>query len=103
MNLTPAEQKIVQLLKQGRSNKEIAMQLGVAESTVKNHLGNIYKKTGEFNRSTIAVKATMEQASNYGKELLKFTQHKGTCNFTIRGGNCDCGLDKAIKRLRSVW
>ena len=39
-----AEVRVAGLLAQGARNKEIADHLGVSESTIKNHLHNIYVK-----------------------------------------------------------
>lgn len=42
--LSQQEQKIVDLINQGMSNKEIASTLFISVSTVKSHINNIYKK-----------------------------------------------------------
>src|SRR5207244_10896074 len=42
--LTPAEVRVAGLLVQGARNKEIANHLGVAQTTIKNHLHNTYAK-----------------------------------------------------------
>ena len=44
--LTEIETQIVDLLKTGKSNDEIAAAMGVRVKTVKWHLTRIYKKTG---------------------------------------------------------
>jgi DNA-binding NarL/FixJ family response regulator len=41
----------------GRSNKAIASELGLAEATVKLHVGNVFRKTGARTRSEAAVLA----------------------------------------------
>ena len=38
------EKEVVELLLQGKSNKQIALALGVSQNTVEYHLKNIYKK-----------------------------------------------------------
>jgi DNA-binding NarL/FixJ family response regulator len=43
-HLTKREHEIVQWVMQGMANKEIAMQLGISEKTVKAHLRNIFGK-----------------------------------------------------------
>ena len=43
-NLTKRESEILYLLLQGRSNKEIAFQLGIVERTVEFHVGHILEK-----------------------------------------------------------
>ena len=48
--LTPREHEVLQLLTQGRTNKEIANTLCVSENTIKNHLKNILAKLHLQNR-----------------------------------------------------
>lgn len=48
--LSPREQDIFRLIILGMSNGEIANALYITESTVKFHIGNIFKKTGLANR-----------------------------------------------------
>ncbi len=49
--LSPAERSVAVLLRDGLSNREIADKLGREVSTVKDHLTNIYAKTGIVGRS----------------------------------------------------
>jgi len=49
--LSPAEQRIMQALSLGLPNKQIAFDLGLAESTVKSHLARIFAKLHVTNRS----------------------------------------------------
>ena len=49
-SLTRREREVLQLVAQGCTNKEIASQLFIAESTVKNHLRNILAKLHLQNR-----------------------------------------------------
>jgi FixJ family two-component response regulator len=44
--LTPREREVAALVVQGRRNKEIAFELGIAEKTVKVHRGRVMEKTG---------------------------------------------------------
>lgn len=46
MGFTPRQIEILRLSTSGASAKEIGFQLGIAESTVKNHLSVIYRKLG---------------------------------------------------------
>lgn len=48
--LTSREREVLQLLTRGKTNKEIANGLGIAENTVKNHLKNILEKLHLQNR-----------------------------------------------------
>jgi DNA-binding NarL/FixJ family response regulator len=45
-NLTWSEVRVLEQIVSGRNRKEAAAVLGVADSTVKTHLDNIYAKTG---------------------------------------------------------
>jgi DNA-binding NarL/FixJ family response regulator len=49
--LSPRELSILESLESGRSNREIAERLFVAEQTVKFHLTNIYRKLGVSSRT----------------------------------------------------
>ncbi len=49
--LTPREREILTLLGEGLVNKEIAVQLGISEHTVKTHLAAIYEKLEASNRA----------------------------------------------------
>jgi DNA-binding NarL/FixJ family response regulator len=51
---TSRQRDIVQLVAQGFSNKEIALQLGIAEGTVKLHLHRLYDRLGVRNRKALA-------------------------------------------------
>lgn len=56
-DLTPREMEVLQLLVKGRSNKEIAAALFLAEDTVKIHLKTLYVKLGVQDRTEAAVTA----------------------------------------------
>lgn len=55
--LTPSEQKILQMLVGGNSNKEIAFDLNVSENTVKTHVKNVFEKLGVSDRTSAATLA----------------------------------------------
>ena len=52
--LTHRERQVLELLKQGRSNKEIASHLRIAEATVKNHVHHVLEKMQVTTRSKAA-------------------------------------------------
>ena len=52
--LSPQEQRLLPLVAQGLTNKEIARDLHLSEKTVKNYLANIYTKLNIGRRSQIA-------------------------------------------------
>jgi two-component system, NarL family, response regulator LiaR len=58
--LTPREREVLALLARGRANKAIAYELGVAEKTVKTHVGNILGKLGLSDRTQAALYAVRE-------------------------------------------
>src|SRR5918992_4627333 len=49
--LTPSEQRVLEALARGLSNKEIAQELWLTQQTVKFHLTNIYRRLGVANRT----------------------------------------------------
>lgn len=53
--LTRREIEVLKLLAEGLFNKEIAYKLEISEKTVKNHVSNIFKKIGVFDRTQAAV------------------------------------------------
>lgn len=53
LDLSVREQDVLQLILEGKTNKEIAEQLFVSENTVKFHVKNILKKTGCANRKEL--------------------------------------------------
>jgi DNA-binding NarL/FixJ family response regulator len=58
-SLTPRETDVLRLIAAGKANKEIGMQLGLTEQTVKSHVKNILGKLGANDRThavTIALK-----------------------------------------------
>lgn len=55
--LTEREREIIRLIRQGFSNKEIAYQLSISDSTVRHHLTNIFDKVGVRNRQKLLIHA----------------------------------------------
>ena len=56
-SLTPRERELVELVRQGLRNRDIASQLGVTEGTVKVYLHAIFDKAGVDNRTELAMLA----------------------------------------------
>lgn len=52
--LTPSEKRVVELIGDGLSNREIGEKLGVAEKTVKNHITSLLAKMGLQRRTQVA-------------------------------------------------
>jgi DNA-binding NarL/FixJ family response regulator len=55
--LTPREAEVLLWVAQGKSNPEVATILGMAEKTVKVHLGHIFEKLGTDNRNAAGLLA----------------------------------------------
>lgn len=53
--LSPQEQRVLALVAQGKTNKEIAAVLGLSDKTVKNYLSNTFQKLRVSRRSQAAV------------------------------------------------
>ncbi|QHN04237.1 response regulator transcription factor [Granulicella sp. WH15] len=55
VKLTARESQVLELLVQGYSNREIALELAIDEGTVKAHLGRLMRKTGVTNRTALTM------------------------------------------------
>jgi DNA-binding CsgD family transcriptional regulator len=62
-DISTREREIIQLIRQGLSNKEIAEKINITPGTVKVHVHNIYQKTGVKNRTALT-----HLAASYGSE-----------------------------------
>ena len=58
--LTTRERDVLTLIANGRSNKRIALELGISEKTVKTHVGHVLAKLGVTDRTQAAVLALQE-------------------------------------------
>ena len=52
---TPRELQVLELLRTGRSNREIGLVLGIDEGTVKAHIGRLLRKVGVNNRIALTI------------------------------------------------
>lgn len=84
---TPRQQEVLEELCKGKSNKEIARGLGMAEATVKLHLTEIFRTMGARNRSEAIIKAsdlpiTKPELSNLTDQAIleEFTNVSFTVN-----------------------
>ena len=57
-SLTPQEQRILDLIAEGRTNRQIAETMFLAEKTIKNYVSNLLAKLGMERRTQAAVLAT---------------------------------------------
>jgi NarL family two-component system response regulator LiaR len=62
--LTERETEVLRLIAKGRSNKEIARELTLAEKTVKAHVSNILQKLGLADRTQAALYAVRERIAD---------------------------------------
>ena len=58
--LTRREREVLELIVGGRSNKRIALELGISEKTVKTHVGHLLAKLGVTDRTQAALMAVEE-------------------------------------------
>ena len=58
--LTRRERDVLALIAHGRSNKRIALELGISEKTVKTHVGHLLAKLGVTDRTQAALLAVEE-------------------------------------------
>jgi DNA-binding NarL/FixJ family response regulator len=58
--LTAREREVLELIAHGRSNKRIALELGISEKTVKAHVGRVLAKLGVADRTQAALFAVRE-------------------------------------------
>ena len=61
--LTERERDVLNLLMNGRSNREIAAAMGIEPATVKAHLGRMLRKTQATNRVELTLRAIEERAA----------------------------------------
>ena len=57
LGLAEREAEVLLWVAQGKSNGDIAILLGMAEKTVKKHMGNIFEKLGLEGRNAATVRA----------------------------------------------
>jgi len=63
IRLTPTQFKVMQGVRSGQLNKQIAFDLGIAEKTVKAHMTALMRKLNVRNRTQVAVAAQSFLAS----------------------------------------
>jgi DNA-binding NarL/FixJ family response regulator len=57
LGLTAREAEVLLWVAQGKSNSDVAVVLGIAEKTVKTHLGSVFEKLGVEGRTAAALRA----------------------------------------------
>jgi DNA-binding NarL/FixJ family response regulator len=61
--LSRREQEVLECVKQGMTNKEIARSLNLQEVTIKLHIGSLCRKFAVTNRTQLAVKALHQHSA----------------------------------------
>jgi DNA-binding NarL/FixJ family response regulator len=69
--LTGREQQVFSLMKQGRSNKEIAKELTIAEATVKNHVHHVLEKLHVTTRGAAAAVGLAPLKATLSNSILR--------------------------------
>lgn len=64
-DLTPSERKVLELIGDGLSNREIGDRLGVAEKTIKNHITSLLSKMGLQRRTQVAAWVAGQRAAGW--------------------------------------
>jgi DNA-binding NarL/FixJ family response regulator len=63
VTLSRREQEVLDCVKQGMTNKEIARELDLQEVTIKLHIGSLCRKFAVSNRTQLAIKALHQQSA----------------------------------------
>jgi DNA-binding CsgD family transcriptional regulator len=88
---TEREKEVMEFLLQGKSNKQIALALGVSASTVEYHLNNIYKK--------LQVNSRTEAVLRLGKSIGRhITGELGKSSVEMNGDTTDNGVQPVSTR-----
>jgi DNA-binding CsgD family transcriptional regulator len=65
LQFSPREDEVLRLVASGRRDKEIARLLGIAPSTVRTHLENIFEKCGERSRAAAVARWLVGRADRF--------------------------------------
>ena len=88
--VTAREAAVIRAIQQGKSNKVIAYELNMCESTVKVHVRNLMKKMKAKNRTDLAIKAQIPIAASVSMAALSPYRHGG---LAARVQPCMAGAD----------
>jgi two-component system NarL family response regulator len=91
VQLTPRELATLRLLADGKSNKEIANSLGIAERTVKTHLGHMFEKLGVTSRTEAVKVATRRGLVRLGYGGSKDPPLRASSTSRDRPSSISCG------------
>lgn len=65
LQLTPSERRVMELIGEGLSNREIGEALGIAEKTVKNHITSLLSKMGFQRRTQVAAWVAAQKSGSW--------------------------------------
>jgi DNA-binding NarL/FixJ family response regulator len=68
--LSPQERRVLDLLAEGKTNRQIAQEMFLAEKTVKNYVSNLLAKLGMSRRTEAAVYAATHTPRKGADQLL---------------------------------
>lgn len=71
--LTPQQLRVLQMLRQGLLNKQIAYELQVGETTVKAHVSEILRKLSVYSRTQAVIEVSKLDGSELFRESQEFT------------------------------
>jgi DNA-binding NarL/FixJ family response regulator len=78
--LTSRERQVMELIMKARSNREIALQLGIEERTVRAHLARLMRKAGVDNRIKLSMSVLGRSMASTSKAAVKPAQSRmGMC------------------------
>lgn len=111
LHLSERQQQLLQLLSQGKSNKEIAFELNITEGSVKQQLFSLYRKLGVTSRTKAIVQAaeslgrpapahSSEQDGAYLWKLVTSVAIQ-PLNYPSKQAAAIAAFDRALGRLRS--
>lgn len=98
-SLTLRERQVVALVAQGRSNKEIAAELQVSYSTVKNHVSSVLDKLGLTDRTQLAVYA-LDHAIPHNPERTLLAPEAS--NHAGRLARPSCNTQEAVENANGI-